>query len=219
MTMEVNGHLHDLVINVLFKISSCGRFGIWCFIFLSLTIKWCQKQQQYFYVKKKSIKMKANAISFQSTRKSGCNTPDRNLSDYDKWSSQLLPSLPLVVRDLRAMFLPGKQSKIESTQERRVKCDCSLVWLASCRQVEQRAGHFTEVDSLGAERCQAVGEIHGSAGLWKSPATTFKAWASNVCHIRWRFSYFVFYAQVPYLSSFTTNADAFYSSTGAKPTS
>jgi len=127
--------------------------------------------------------------------------------DYDKWSSMLLPSLPLVVRDLRAMILLGKQSKIESTQERRVKCDCSLVWLASCRQVEQRAGHFTEVDSLGAERCQAVGEIHGSAGLWKSPETTFKSWATQFMSYSLEVFSFCILCMSSLFISFTTIAD------------
>ncbi len=119
--------------------------------------------------------------------------------------------MPLVVRDLRAMFLPGKQSKIESTQERRVKCDCSLVWLASCRQVEQRAGHFTEVDSLGAERCQAMGEIHRSAGWGKSPETTFKA-TQCMSYSLEVFLFCIFCTSsfcTSYLSNFTTNADAF----------
>jgi len=79
--------------------------------------------------KKNQFKVKAIAIQFLSPQpaKVGVTHLTKTSGDYDKWSSMLLPSLPLVVRDLRAMILLGKQSKIESTQERRVKCDCSLV--------------------------------------------------------------------------------------------
>ncbi|TRZ01469.1 hypothetical protein DNTS_003937, partial [Danionella cerebrum] len=73
-----------------------------------------KQHHQGFYLPK-HIKEVSNhhILSMPEDHKVGSH--DRNLSDYDKWSSQLLPSLSVAVRDLRAMFLPGKKSKIEST--------------------------------------------------------------------------------------------------------